>query len=121
MKTLLFVYGTLKRGCCNHGHLAGQIYVGPAHTTPGYRLYDLGSYPGMCAKADDFDGVAGQVWSISDACLHALDLFEGVPEGLYRREALSLRAPFENEKIETYIYNQSVVGRRDLGSEWVER
>ena len=28
MSTLLFVYGTLKRGCCNHAHLAGQRFVG---------------------------------------------------------------------------------------------
>ena len=120
MSTLLFVYGTLKRGCCNHGQLAGQNYVGPARTTPGYRLYDLGSYPGMIANAADCDGVAGEVWSIDAACLRALDLFEGVPEGLYRREAISLRAPFAHEKIETFIYSQSVVRRRAIGSEWID-
>lgn len=120
MSTLLFVYGTLKRGCCNHGQLAGQKLIGPARTVPGYQLHDLGSYPGMIANSADCDGVAGEVWSVDAPCLLELDLFEGVPEGLYRREAILLRAPFAHEKIETFIYNQSVVGRRAIGSEWIE-
>ena len=35
MKTLLFVYGTLKRGCRNHANLVGQRFVGEARTVPG--------------------------------------------------------------------------------------
>lgn len=120
MKTLLFVYGTLKSDCCNQAQLAGQRFIGPARTVPGYRLCDFGSYPGLIANPADCDGVAGEVWSVDATCLRALDLFEGVPEGLYRREAISLRAPFASEKIETFIYNQSVVGRRDIGSEWID-
>ncbi len=49
MGALLFVYGTLKRGCRNHRHLAGQAFVGPARTAPGFTLYDLGGYPGIAA------------------------------------------------------------------------
>lgn len=45
MSGLLFVYGTLQRGRVNHGQLAGQRFVGPARTVPGFRLYDLGAIP----------------------------------------------------------------------------
>src|SRR2546421_721985 len=50
---LLFVYGTLKRGGCRHGPLAGQRYRGETHTRPRYALYDLGDYPGLTATSED--------------------------------------------------------------------
>ena len=120
MSTLLFVYGTLKRGCSNHGQLAGQKFIGLARTPPGYRLYDLGGYPGIVALANDHDGVVGEVWSVDDEALRRLDHFEGVHEGLYRREPLSLAAPFDQQRIEAYVSALPVVGRRDVGSEWIE-
>jgi gamma-glutamylaminecyclotransferase len=116
--TLLFVYGSLKRDCSNHRQLRGQTYVAPARTQPGYRLFDLGEFPGMIRFAADREGVTGEVWSIDDACLARLDKFEGVPEGLYRREPIPLTAPFANKVVETYLYNQSVEGLTPLGSIW---
>ena len=43
--TRVFVYGTLKRGGSNHSFLAGQRYLGPARTPPGFTLHSLGDYP----------------------------------------------------------------------------
>lgn len=120
MSTLLFVYGTLKRGCCNHAHLAGQNFVGPARTQPGYRLHDLGGYPGIVAQANDRVGVVGEVWSVDENCLRALDLFEGVHEGLYRREPIPLLPPFAAQKVDAYVPAPSVADRREIGSEWIE-
>ena len=71
MDALLFVYGTLKRGCCNHRHLAGQRFVGPARTVPGFTLYDLGGYPGLAPAPEDTAGVAGEIWAV-DAAGHKL-------------------------------------------------
>src|SRR4051812_12996853 len=99
MSTLLFVYGTLKRGCSNHDHLAGQRFVGPARTQPGFRLYDLGGYPGIVAQPDDTLGVIGEVWAVDDDILRDLDQFEGVHEGLYRRELIGLQPPFAGRSI----------------------
>jgi gamma-glutamylcyclotransferase (GGCT)/AIG2-like uncharacterized protein YtfP len=121
MTTLLFVYGTLKRGCSNHRYLAGQHFVGLARTPPGYRLYDLGGYPGIVAKPDDRDGVVGEVWSVDDEALTQLDKFEGVHEGLYRREPMPLVAPFAGQKVEAYVSAFPITGRPDVGSEWTER
>jgi gamma-glutamylaminecyclotransferase len=120
MNTLLFVYGTLKRGCSNHRYLANQRFVGLARTPPGYRLYDLGGYPGIVVQPDDREGVVGEVWSVDDDALAALDKFEGVHEGLYRREPLPLMAPFADQKIEAYMSVLSVAGRPDIGSDWTE-
>lgn len=120
MNSLLFVYGTLKRGCRNHRQLAGQTYVGAARTRPGFRLYDVGGYPGLAALAGDTAGVKGEVWEVDAAGLLKLDRFEGVAEGLYRRETVPLRAPFADRKVEAYYFAPSVAGRPDLGGEWNE-
>ena len=118
--THLFVYGTLKRGCKNHVQIAGQTYVGEARTTAGYRLYSLGSYPGMVTDATDTAGVTGEVWSVDDHALVHLDDFEGVHEDLYHRERVTLAAPFAETDVHTYLYAGSVAERPQLGVTWVE-
>ena len=118
--TLLFVYGTLKRGCSNHHFLTDQKFIGEARTVPGFRLHELGGHPGMVPNATDRDGVVGEVWAVDDAALIRLDGLEGVEEGLYRRETVPLLPPFADQKIAGYIYNRSVEQRRDIGSEWRE-
>lgn len=118
--TLLFVYGTLKRGCSNHPFLAGQRFVGDARTTRGYRLYHLGEFPGMIRLPEDRDGVAGEVWAVTPAALTYIDHLEGVDLGLYRRELVQLAAPFAAEKVESYLYALSVEGREALHGLWTE-
>jgi gamma-glutamylcyclotransferase (GGCT)/AIG2-like uncharacterized protein YtfP len=119
--TLLFVYGTLKRGCSNHRFIAGQRFIGLARTPPGYRLYDLGGYPGIVTLAGDREGVVGEVWAVDAEALKRLDHFEGVHEGLYRRETLPLLPPFADQRIDAYVSALPIVGRPDVGSEWIER
>ena len=120
MKSLLFVYGTLKRGCNNHQHLADQTFIGVARTRPGFRLYDFGGYPGIVATADDEVGVVGEVWSVDEAALERLDRFEGIHEGLYRRERLPLAAPFDGQNIDAYVSALNPAGRREVGASWEE-
>lgn len=120
MSTQLFVYGTLKRGCSNHHHLAGQAFLGLARTRPGFRLFDLGGYPGILAHAADRDGVVGEVWSVDDDALRRLDEFEGVHEGLYRRAPIALQPPYSERAIDAYFPALSVAGRPEVGSEWTE-
>ena len=49
--SLVFVYGTLKRGYSNHHFLAGQAFQGEARTAPGFALFSLGFLAGA-----NFDG-----------------------------------------------------------------
>jgi gamma-glutamylaminecyclotransferase len=118
--THLFVYGTLKRGCKNQQHIARQTYVGDARSVAGYRLYDLGDYPGMVPDPTDTQGVTGEIWSVDDAGLAHLDDFEGIGEGLYRRECIRLLPPFDQIEAHTYLYNRDP-GTRALGPNWTER
>lgn len=116
----IFVYGTLKRGCQNHSQLAGQRFLGDARTTPGYRLYHLGEYPGMVADPADNQGVTGEVWDVSAGALARLDAFEGIHEGLYRREPVALLPPFDAAVVETYIYARDPGGHPPIGDTWRE-
>jgi gamma-glutamylcyclotransferase (GGCT)/AIG2-like uncharacterized protein YtfP len=116
---LLFVYGTLKRGGSNTRQMAGAIFIGEARTVPGYRLFALDGFPSLVPLADDRDGVVGEVWSVTPDALARLDRFEGVHEGLYRREAVPLLPPFAGREVHAYVYPHSVAGRADLGSVWI--
>ena len=118
--TLIFVYGTLKRGCSNHHYLAGQKFIGEARTVPGFCLYGLTGYPGMVPKADDRDGVTGEVWSVGAEALTHMDGLEGIDEGMYRREIIPLLAPYAAKKVQGYIYARPIAGRPDLGATWRE-
>ena len=118
--TLIFVYGTLKRGCSNHHYLAGQAFQGEATTAPGFALFDLGEHPGMVEIPGEPGSVAGEVWLVDAPCLANLDALEGTAEGLYRRGAVALLGPFAGRGVEAYYYLEAVEGRRRLGSSWTE-
>jgi gamma-glutamylaminecyclotransferase len=118
-RTLIFVYGTLKRGFNNHHHLSGQVFLGEAQTARGFRLFNLGDYPGMVPDASDWRGVTGEVWSVDPACLARLDKLEGVSEGLYRREMIPMLPPFSDSVVETYIYARSIENRPEVGPGWI--
>ena len=114
----VFVYGTLKRGGCNHHLLTGQRFITGARTLPVYRLYDLGGYPGMVI-ADPGVSIAGEIWQVSAPCLAALDELESVDEGEYTRERVLLAAPDNDPAVEGYLYARPVAGRAEVtGGVW---
>ena len=47
-----------------------------ARTVPGYRLFDLGGYPGLVEHSTDREGVTGEVWSVDAAALRRLVEFQ---------------------------------------------
>lgn len=119
MSTLLFVYGTLKRGCHNHRQLAGQTLLGETCTLPGFRLVDLGGYPGIVT--DPAGGkVEGEVWRVDQEALRRLDAFEGTDLGLYRRDRIALADAFADQTVEAYFPGGDVTGRPPVGGCWRE-
>ena len=81
--TVLFVYGTLMRGFRNHSRLGNSRFLGPARTQPGYRLIDLGRFPGLLPG----NGVvSGELYEVDHRVLECLDEFEGIPTLFDRRE-----------------------------------
>lgn len=91
-KTILFVYGTLKRGGRNFFRMAGQEFVAEVTTAPRYRVIDLGAHPGLVH--DDATGLAirGELFAVDARGLAELDAFEEVP------------GPFVRERIEVPGY-----------------
>jgi gamma-glutamylcyclotransferase (GGCT)/AIG2-like uncharacterized protein YtfP len=95
---LLFAYGTL-------------VPVEPAYRAAGGwkpdavrgRLYNLGPYPGLVDLDDpDAGWVSGYVRVVDEAELTGrLDPYEGVDEGLYRREATTTRS---GRAVWIYVY-----------------
>jgi gamma-glutamylcyclotransferase (GGCT)/AIG2-like uncharacterized protein YtfP len=110
-KSLLFVYGTLKRSGTAHGLLADQEFVGEATTLPYYCLYDGGSYP--CLVEDRQHGMAvhGEVWMVNSAAFAELDDYEGVQHTFHRR-AISLVG--YADPVEAYFYQGDVPALRSM-------
>ena len=82
---VLFVYGTLKRGCRSHARLSDSQFIGVAWTTPLYRMYDCGAYPGL-VLASDGESVGGELYRVNAQTLAVLDEFESA----YRRMPIEL-------------------------------
>ena len=120
---LIFVYGTLKRGCCRSHFLEGQLFLGEARTLPKYRMYSCGTYPGL-RLAEDGLSILGEVWSVDEACLARLDREEGVDEGLYSRGLIEMQLPLPETvaavPVEAYYYLPSVAGFPDCGDRWID-
>lgn len=75
--TILFVYGTLKRGQRNHFLMREARFLGEAVTAPLYTLLDLGSFPGMIPGGTT--AVHGELYEVGPELLARLDRHEGVP------------------------------------------
>jgi len=106
--TLVFVYGSLKRGFPLNGALRTAEFIG---TVPlqGYTLHSAGAFPYMVPCA--LGTVLGEVYRVDDETLSRLDRIE--QEGtLYKREAIGV---YEGEEVYSYLA-KSV---QDTGfSEW---
>lgn len=85
---LVAVYGTLKRGACNHRLLAGSRWLGPLLLS-GLRLHDLGPYPMAVACTDPGARVLAELYAVSAAVLAELDVLEDHPRE-YERQLLPL-------------------------------
>ena len=114
---LVFVYGSLKRGFALHALLQGQLYLGNTVTEPLYRLFDLGSYPGLVEWPDGL-AIRGEVYQVDLECLLRLDEAEGVADRLYVRRKTLLQSKFQGRDVEAWFWLRAVQGLRDCGSVW---
>jgi gamma-glutamylaminecyclotransferase len=116
-QSLIFVYGSLKRGYGLHHLLEGQAFRGPATTCPLYRIFDLGSYPGLVDWPEGL-AVQGEVYEVDAECLKRLDEAEGVDEGLYARRVIKLQPPFDGFEASAWFWLNKVGGLRDCEASW---
>jgi gamma-glutamylcyclotransferase (GGCT)/AIG2-like uncharacterized protein YtfP len=109
----LFVYGTLRRGSQNEFArlLAEQGDFVSLARVPG-RLYDFGRYPGARPSDQPDEWIYGEVFSLDDALLTALDEYEGA-------EFERAMAPAIGCWI--YWYVGSATGRLIASGDWLTR
>ena len=108
--SLIFVYGTLRRGGKSHELLErlGAVYLGKGSVAG--ELLDLGTFPGALKSGLPPTRVVGEIYRLPDpsGALKTLDEYEGVGPGalvtsLYRREITQVT--LENgEKLSAWIY-----------------
>ena len=108
----LFVYGTLERGGCRHEPLVLERFLGEYETEPLYRLYNLGSYPGL-VEAERGDVVHGELYEVGHSLVAELDALEGAPTwfDLALVEIVGRDGP-----VWAYYYRQNPTGRPVLTS-----
>jgi gamma-glutamylcyclotransferase (GGCT)/AIG2-like uncharacterized protein YtfP len=85
---LVAVYGTLKRGECNHRLLLVCPCLGRVLLSR-LQLYNLGPYPMAVACADPAATVAAELYAVSATVLVQLDVLEDHPRE-YERQRWSL-------------------------------
>ena len=83
-RSLLFAYGSLKRGLSNHHELGQARFVAEVTTVPCFALRMLSGYPLLVAGTQ---AIQGELCALPTAQLAALDAFEGAA---YRRRELEL-------------------------------
>jgi gamma-glutamylcyclotransferase (GGCT)/AIG2-like uncharacterized protein YtfP len=130
---LLFVYGTLKKGCSRSSVMESSRFIGVAKTTPNYKLYDCGTYPALVISENG--GVWGELYEVDDSVMSRLDQIEGVDAGLYERSIVNLsdfflvNLPFTEETVDflekkttiSYVYLQDVSSLEECGAIWSPR
>jgi gamma-glutamylaminecyclotransferase len=103
-RTLVFVYGSLKRGFRHHAEIEGAEFVREAVTAAGYALYRVGEYPALVRAGTAT--VRGEIYRVRPDHLERLDRFEGCPE-LYRRIPVKLS---DGALVEGYAMEAAEVG-----------
>lgn len=111
--TVLFVYGTLRRGLRLHHHLQGAVYLGEARIAGS--LYDIGTYPGLLVNPSP-GWVSGELFKVDEEMIQSLDAVEEYnpkePErSEYLRRVVTVWTPTGVPmKAVTYIFNRDVQG-----------
>jgi gamma-glutamylcyclotransferase (GGCT)/AIG2-like uncharacterized protein YtfP len=74
-KTLVAVYGSLRKGLGNHRLLENSEYLGEFKSEPIYSLYSLGGFPGL--KENGTTSVVMEVYAVDEPTARRVDALEG--------------------------------------------
>jgi len=88
-KTLIFVYGSLKSGYGNNIVLDDSTFIDFHATNSKYTMYDLGAFPAVALGGKS--SITGEIYSVSDEILNAVDVLEGVDHDFYKRHTISTK------------------------------
>lgn len=119
-RTLIFVYGTLKRGFCRSHHLQGQEFLAEAVTQASYIMYDCGEYPGLVIDRQHGEQIQGELWSVDETGVALLDQVEGVADNWFSREPVDLINPAVDHPVQAYYFQGDVTRLTRYGSNWIK-
>jgi len=101
--TLVFVYGSLRKGMGNHSVMGDSLMVGTWTTPPEYHLADLGYYPAVLKGGNT--PIVGELYAVSQAIWEDIEGLEGYPVYYDRTElttphgqAVMYYLPFERHE-----------------------
>ena len=96
---LVFVYGTLRRGCARAMSIRfpNSQFIADARVRGS--LYDLGAYPGLILEQSN-SSVIGEVYEVDDQILNELDEFEASSN--YRRKQVEISIGTHSRMCWTY-------------------
>lgn len=107
----IFVYGTLRRGFCNHHYLARAEFLGQAFTRDGFAMYVQAGIPSL-VRHQPGEVTHGELYRVDAATLADLDALEEHPR-VYRRElAPVVLAPDGREGAAWIYFARQIRGRR---------
>ena len=101
--TLVFVYGTARKGLWNHRYVSGGKFLGTYRTKEEYCL----RYDGLpfLIKTPSLHHVTGEVYELNDEQLENLDALEGHPNW-YRREKITVKGTSQELTAYAYFFPQ---------------
>ncbi len=112
-KYKLFVYGTLKRGFCNHHYLKGSRFLSQATTAHPYPLVAPKKwYPYLIDKEGEGEYVEGELYMIDLATLKRIDRLEEYPLYYDRRVIEVIDSKKERHKALCYFLKPSIPYKR---------
>ncbi|UGV41175.1 gamma-glutamylcyclotransferase [Methanococcoides orientis] len=83
--SLLFVYGTLKSGYCNHHLLGDSVLVSEVCTKAKFRMLDMQDFPGV-VMSEPASRISGELFDVDGETLDVIDDLEG--KWFFRGEVL---------------------------------
>lgn len=90
-RTMVFVYGSLKRGLGNHRVIEAPDTIDMGADIlmyPGF-MVDLGAFPGLVKMNEGIEQIHGEVYEVSPDTFSRLDMLEGYPRFYSREQRLT--------------------------------
>jgi gamma-glutamylcyclotransferase (GGCT)/AIG2-like uncharacterized protein YtfP len=111
---LIFVYGTLRRGFCNHHLLRRGEFVGTGETVPRLVMHVAGGVP-FASDAEAAYPLRGEVYAVDRVTLAELDRLEDHPNW-YVRTPIGVRLDDGTTlAAEIYLCRRPQGARADVG------
>ena len=112
---IVAVYGTLREGLNNHKLIAGCKRIGLGWLT-GFRMYNLGDFPGIIPTHDESGRIRVEWYDVSDEILEELD--RRLQPRIHKQLVISSQACILTLRPRLDLYIQSTIKQCALYGSW---